>query len=135
MEGCHWLKTRNNSIRCSSVNKIIKNKRCGQNASSLKLKKNKSMNLASMGISSPVFISDSLFAYYKKLWGKCKKLWQNKYIHGFWFWVSWGLIRVKVSESSPPVKLHMLIWRTSLQETDCRKIIRRTEITLGNYRS
>ena len=49
VEGCHWLKTRNNSIRCSSVNKIIKNKRCGQNASSLKLKKIKSMNLASMG--------------------------------------------------------------------------------------
>ena len=56
-----------------------------------------------MGISSPIFINDSLCAYYKKLWAKCKKLWLNKYIHRFW--VSYGLIKIKVSESSPPVTI------------------------------
>ena len=56
-----------------------------------------------MGIGSPIFINDSLCAYYKKLWAKCKKLWINKYRHGFW--VSYGLIKFKVSESSPPVTI------------------------------
>ena len=54
-----------------------------------------------MDMSSPTFINDSLCGYYKKLWAKCKTLWYNKFIHGFWF--SYGLIKVKVSESSPPV--------------------------------
>ena len=54
-----------------------------------------------MGISSPLFINDSLYAYYKKLWAKCKKLWLNKYIYGFW--VSYGSIKIKESESLLPV--------------------------------
>ena len=56
-----------------------------------------------MGISSPIFINDSLCAYYEKLWAKCKKLWLNKHIHGFW--VSYGLTKIKVSENSPPVTI------------------------------
>ena len=70
----------------------------------VKLKKMKSLNLESMGVGSPVFINDSLCAYYKKFWAKCKKLLINKYIHGFW--VSYGLIKIKVSGSSPPVTNH-----------------------------
>ena len=31
---------------------------------------------------------------------ECKRLWMNKFVHGFW--VSYGLIKVKVSESSTP---------------------------------
>ena len=54
-----------------------------------------------MGISSPIFINNSLCAYYKKLRVKCKKLWLNEYIYGFW--VSYCLIKIKVSESSLPV--------------------------------
>ena len=56
-----------------------------------------------MDISSPIFINDSLCVYYKKLWAKCKKLWLNKYIHGFW--VSYGLIKIMVSERSLPVTI------------------------------
>ena len=56
-----------------------------------------------MGISSPLFINDSLCAYYKKLWAKCKKLWLNKYIYGFW--VSYGSIKIKESESLLPVRI------------------------------
>ena len=51
-----------------------------------------------MGISSPIFISDSLCTYYNKLRAKCKKLWLNKYINGFW--VLYSLIKIKLSESS-----------------------------------
>ena len=56
-----------------------------------------------MGISSPIFINHSLCAYYKKLWAKCQKLRLNKYVHRFW--VSYGLIKIKVSESLPPVTI------------------------------
>ena len=54
---CHWLKTRN-----SSKKMMMKKKRCWQNTSSLK---KTSLNLESMGISRPIFINDSLCAYYK----------------------------------------------------------------------
>ena len=39
-------------------------------------------------------------AYHKKLWAECKRMWMNKFIHGFW--VSYGLVKIKVSESSTP---------------------------------
>ena len=35
--------------------------------------------------------------YYKNLWAKCKKLWLNKFIHGFW--TSNGSIRLKLTET------------------------------------
>ena len=38
----------------------------------VKLKKLKSLNVESMGISSSIFINDTLFAYHKNLWTKCK---------------------------------------------------------------
>ena len=42
------------------------------------------MNLLPPGINSTVYINDSLCTYYKILWGKCRKLLLNKYIHSFW---------------------------------------------------
>ena len=51
---------------------IFKTKRCKQNSSL--------QDLTSLGISFPVFISDSLCQYYKILWWKCKKLLTNKII-------------------------------------------------------
>ena len=61
-----------------------------------------------MDTCSPVLVNDCAYytticlcAYYKKLWVKCKKLWDNKFINGFW--VLYGLIKGKVSEISPPV--------------------------------
>ena len=86
IEDCHWLKTRN-----SSKEVIIKLSRRKDAFKIRQVKKIlKSLNLESVGKSSPVFINDSLCVYYKKLWSKCKKLWDNKYILGFW--VSYGLI-------------------------------------------
>ena len=96
----------------------------------------KSLNLESMGINCPIFVNDSLCAYYKKLWAKYKKMWLSKYIYGFW--ISYSLVKVKVSESSPLVTIThdmMLIWRTSLRETNCWKIIQRIEMNLTNSTS
>ena len=60
-------------------------------------KKLKGLNLSSIGINSAVYINDSLCRYYKNLWAKCKKLWLNKFIHGFWN--SNGSIRLKLTET------------------------------------
>ena len=47
-------------------------------------KKLKGLDLSSIGINSAVLINDSLCRYCKNLWAKCKKLWFDKFIHGFW---------------------------------------------------
>ena len=51
----------------------------------------------------PIFIKDGLSVHYKNLWAKCKNLWDNKYINEFF--VSYGLIKIKISESSLPVTI------------------------------
>ena len=53
-----------------------------------------------MGINNPIFINDSLCAYHKKIQGKCKMIYMNKFIYGFW--VSYELKKIKMSESSTP---------------------------------
>ena len=58
----------------------------------------KTTGLKPIGITSPVYTNDSLCFYYKKLWSKCKKLWSNKFIFGYW--VSNGSIKIRISEHS-----------------------------------
>ena len=60
-------------------------------------KKLKGLDLSSIGINSTVFINDSLCRFYKNLFAKCKTLWLNKFIHGFW--TSNGSIRLKLTET------------------------------------
>ena len=60
-------------------------------------KKLKGLDLSLIGINPAVFINDSLCRYYKNLWAKCKKLWLNKFIQGFWN--SNGSIRLKRTET------------------------------------
>ena len=60
-------------------------------------KKLKGLNLSSIGINSAVYINDSFCRYYKNLSAKCKKLWLNKFIHGFWTFN--GSIRLKLTET------------------------------------
>ena len=69
-------------------------------------RKLKSANLSALGINNPVYINDSLCKYYKSLWSKCKKLLNNKYLHGFW--VTNGTIRIKITESSVPTSVSHL---------------------------
>ena len=66
----HWFKTRNSSKKV-----IIKlsERKDADKIRQIK-RKLKSLNFESLSISTPIFISDSLCAYYKKLWAKCKKL-------------------------------------------------------------
>ena len=74
------------SLKCHGADKIQRAK-----------KKLKGLNFSSIGINSAVYINDSLCRYYKNLWAKWKKLWLNKFIHGFW--TSNGSIRLKLTET------------------------------------
>ena len=60
-------------------------------------KKIKGLDFSTIGINSALFINDSLCWYYKNLWAKCKKLWVNKFIYGFW--TSNGSIWLKLTET------------------------------------
>ena len=60
-------------------------------------KKLKRLDLSSIGINSAVFINNSLCRYCNNLWTKLKKLWLDKFIHGFW--TSNGSIKLKLTET------------------------------------
>ena len=91
-EDCDWIKTQGPKkvivkfSRSKDANKVRTEK-----------KKMKGKNLTSLRINKPVYINDSLCAYYKKLWAKCNKLRDNKVIHEFW--ISNESIKLKVSET------------------------------------
>ena len=50
-----------------------------------------------MGIGSPIFITIVCVPAIKSSGPNVKKLWINKYIHGFW--VSYGLIKIKLKKT------------------------------------
>ena len=98
VEDCHQLKSIGSSKRV--IIKLSKRKDTDK-IREVKKKVKIELKFESMGINNPIFISASLkCAYCKKLWAKCKRLWMDKFIHGFW--VSYWLIKIKVSESSTP---------------------------------
>ena len=89
IEYCHWLPSKGPKraiIKFSKRKDANRIRHCKKNL--------KGMDLTSLGISSPVFINDSLCQYYKMLWRKCKRLLTNKLIDSFW--VSNGSIRLRV---------------------------------------
>ena len=96
IEACHWLNSK------SGAKKVIikfSKRKDAENVRKAK-KKLKSKDLSTVGIKNPVYVNDSLCKYYKGLWSKCKKLLNNKYLHGFW--VTNGTLRIKLTESSYP---------------------------------
>ena len=97
IEDCHQLKSTGSSKR--AIVKLSKRKDTDK-IREVKKKVKIKLKFESMGINNPIFINDSLCTYYKKLWAKCKRLWMDKFIRGFW--VSYWLIKIMVSESSTP---------------------------------
>ena len=71
------------------------------NKKKLKQLKPESLNLPA-GVK--IYINESLCPYYKKLWTKCKKLWDAKRILSFW--VSNGSIRVKLINENVSIITH-----------------------------
>ena len=95
VEACHWLKSNNKG------KKVILRLSRRKNLDEIcwVRSKLKTTNLKPRGITTPVYINDSLCFCYKKLWSKCKRLWANKFI--FSYWVSNGSIKIRISERSP----------------------------------
>ena len=80
VEDCHCVSSKNGPKRV--IGKVSKRKDASKIRSSKR--KLKALNLTSIGVSNPVYISDSLCTYYKMLWRKCKSLRMNKLVHSFW---------------------------------------------------
>ena len=94
-EVCHWLKSNNKGKKT-----ILKISRPKDSDEICRLwSKLKTTDLKSIGIVTPVYINDSLCFCYKKLWSKCRKLWTNKFIFGYW--VSNVSVEIRISERSP----------------------------------
>ena len=93
IEDCHWVKP------SKGAKKVIVKLSRRKDANKIRLFKKglKGMNLSSLSINSAVYINDSLCTYYKMLWGKCRKLLSNKYIHSFW--VINGTTKLKTVEN------------------------------------
>ena len=70
------------------------------------------MNFSSLGVNSTVYINDGLCTYYK-MWGECRKLLLNKYIHSFW--VTNSTIKLKTIENRRVYAVTETIWESSLQ--------------------
>ena len=93
IEACHWIKSN------AEPKKVIIKMTQRKDADKIRRakKKQKDLDLSSIDINSAVYINDSLCRYYKNLWAKCKTLWFNKFIHGFW--TSNGSKRLKLTET------------------------------------
>ena len=95
VEACHWLKSNNKGKKA-----ILKLFRRNDSDEIGRVRdKLKTTDLKPIGITTPGYINDSLYFYYKKLWSKCKKLCSNKII--FAYWVSNGSIKIRISGRSP----------------------------------
>ena len=95
VEACHWLKSNNKGKKT-----IVKLSRRKDSDEICRVRnKLKTTDLKPIGITTPVYINDNLCFYYKTLWSKCKKLWSNKFIFGYW--LSNGSIKIRIPELSP----------------------------------
>ena len=77
----------------------------------------KTTDLKPIGITTPLYINDSLCFYYKTFRSKCKKLFK-KFIFGYW--ISVGSTKIKTPERSL-LKLFyiLLIWKSSSHIIHC----------------
>ena len=92
VEACHWLKSNNKGKKA-----ILKLSRRKDSDEIRRLRsKLKTTDLKPIGITTLVYINDSLCFCYKKF--KSKKLWSTKFICGYW--VSNGSIKIKISKRS-----------------------------------
>ena len=115
VEACHWLKSNNKGKKA-----ILKLSRRKDSDEIRRVRsKLKTTDLKPIGITTPVYINDRLCFYYKKLWSKCKKLWFNKFIFGYW--VSNVPIKTRIYPNVHPLKLFhiLLIWKSSSQIIRC----------------
>ena len=103
IEGCHRLPASRYSR--SDNKRVILTFLNRKHSESLLYKKKSisSRDFLNVNISSKIFVSVSLFPYYRFIWGKCKDLQRRGKIHQV-FCLS-GTVSVKLSESRNPLKV------------------------------
>ena len=102
VDNCHRLPSK------GSPKKVIVKLNRRRDIRRILLNKNKLKNLKPESVNLPgetnVFINESLCLYYKKLWSKYKTLWGAGHIYAFW--VSKGLLRIKLFNESVSIITH-----------------------------
>ena len=92
VENCHRIPSKGSPKKVIlKLSRRNDSRRVLLNKTKLKQLKPESLNLPA---SVKIYINESLCSYYKKLWTKCKKLWDANRILSFW--VSNGSIRVSL---------------------------------------
>ena len=104
-EHCHYLPSPKKAIIKLNCRNYIRPALL--NKSELKTLKPESLNLPG---ETKVFINESLWLYYKKLWPKCKMLWGSGHIIAFW--ASIGSLRIKLSMILCPWLRTIVIWKS-----------------------
>ena len=102
VEDCHRIPSKGSPKKVIlKLSRRKDSRRVLLNKKKLKQLKPESLNLPA---SVKIYINESLCPYYKKLWTKCKKLWDAKRILSFW--VSNGSIRVKLVNENVSIITH-----------------------------
>ena len=102
VEDCHRIPSKGSPKKVIlKLSRRKDSRRVLLNKKKLKQLKPESLNLPA-GVK--IYINESLCPYYKKLWTKCKKLWDAKRILSFW--VSNGSIRVKLINENVSIITH-----------------------------
>ena len=79
---------------------MVNRKKCEQALANRKRLKDVDMTDLKFEVDTRIFLNDSLCPYYRGIYGKCKSLYREKLIHGFWTYN--GIVRIKVTEKGAP---------------------------------
>jgi len=104
IEACHRLKTRkNNKGPKRTIVRFVNRKICDNFHRNKRTLNEKKKQLRDIGISNSVYINCNLSPYNKFLWGKCKKLYDEKFINRFW--VFNGSLFISITENDYGIKI------------------------------
>ena len=105
IEACHRLKGKNNSNSERTIVRFTNRKFCETlqfKKSKLREKKIKE-KLNKLKITGNIYINPNLCPYMRFIWGKCKKLYDEKLINRFWIYN--GYVYIAQDEESDKVKI------------------------------
>ena len=116
VQACHRLKEKERTIV-----KFLNRKDCLQIFRVMKEPKSLDLSELNFPENTNIFINESLGAYYRGIWNKCKKLRAIQKIHQF-YTIS-GLIRVKLEETGPSkVITHMVHLKELFPDLDIENL-------------
>ena len=110
IEACHRLNTKNEKSPKKTIVRFVNRKFCDQmHLNKFKLRDNKGntrSKLKDINIHGKIFINSNLCPYFKFIWGRCKRIYDQKMINRFWVYN--GFIFIALEENSPKIKINHL---------------------------